>query len=129
LQYLCSWCCTNIAIPIPRIKNTAWCIVAPKGLGGLIPKSILLRQTSLNPVPDAQVCVYLTIHITKLQLQTTFPKPLYIWHFTCIHQDPDCWKSWCLHHLWPPWDNNIQLTMGIDQRQQIYLNVVQLVSK
>ncbi len=34
--------------------------------------------TSLNPVPNAQVCVYLTVHITKLQLQTTFPKPLYI---------------------------------------------------
>ncbi len=28
------------------------------------------RVTSLNPVPNAQVCVYLTIHITKLQLQT-----------------------------------------------------------
>jgi len=28
-----------------------------------------------------------------------------------------------------PWDSNIQLTMGIDQRQQIYPNVVQLVSK
>jgi len=26
------------------------------------------------------VCVYLTVHITKLQLQTTFPKPLYIPH-------------------------------------------------
>jgi hypothetical protein len=26
--------------------------------------------TSVNPVPNAQVCVYLTIHITKLQLQT-----------------------------------------------------------
>ncbi len=36
--------------------------------------------TSLNPVPNAQVCVYLTVHITKLQLQTTFPKPLYIPH-------------------------------------------------
>jgi hypothetical protein len=41
-----------------------------------------------------QVCVYLTIHITKLQLQTTFPKPLYIPHFACIHLDPGCWKSW-----------------------------------
>jgi len=40
-------------------------------------------------------CVYLTIHITKLQLQTTFSKPLYIPHFT------GCWKSWCLHCLWP----------------------------
>jgi len=26
------------------------------------------------------------------------------------------------------WDSNIQLTMGIDQRQQIYPNIVQLVS-
>ncbi len=33
LQYLRSQCCTSIAIPIPRIINTAWCIVAPKGLG------------------------------------------------------------------------------------------------
>jgi hypothetical protein len=32
--------------------------------------------------------VYLTVHITKLQLQTTFPEPLYIPHSTCIHQDP-----------------------------------------
>jgi len=27
-----------------------------------------------------QVCVYLMVHITKLQLQTTFPKALYIPH-------------------------------------------------
>jgi len=39
-----------------------------------------ILKTSLNPVPNAQVCVYLTVHITKLQLQTTFPKPLYIPH-------------------------------------------------
>jgi hypothetical protein len=25
--------------------------------------------TSLNPMPNAQVCVYLTVHITQLQLQ------------------------------------------------------------
>jgi len=43
---------------------------------------------SLNPVPNAQVWVYLTVHITKLQLQTTFPKPLYIPHSACIHWDP-----------------------------------------
>jgi hypothetical protein len=41
--------------------------------------------TSLNPMPNAQVCVYLTVHIMKLQLQTTFPKPFYISHSTCIH--------------------------------------------
>jgi hypothetical protein len=31
-----------------------------------------MKDTSLNLVPNAQVCVYLTVHITKLQLQTTF---------------------------------------------------------
>ncbi len=56
-------------------------------------------KTSLNLVPNAQVCVYLMVHITKLQLQTTFPKPLYIPHFTCIHRDPGRWKSWCLHRF------------------------------
>jgi len=85
-------------------------------------------QTSLNPMPNAQVCVYLTVHITKLQLQITFPKPLYIWHSACIYGDPGRWKSWCFHCLWP-WDSNILLTMGIDRRLQIYPNVVRLVSK
>jgi hypothetical protein len=56
---------------------------------------------SLNFVPNAEVCVYLMVHITKLQLQTTFPKPLYIPHSACIHRDPSRWKSWCLHYLWP----------------------------
>jgi hypothetical protein len=41
-----------------------------------------------EPVPNAQVCVYLTVHITKLQLETTFPKPFYIPHSACIHRDP-----------------------------------------
>ncbi len=54
----------------------------------------------LNPMPNAQVCVYLMIHITKLQLQITFPKPLYIPHSTSIHRDPGHWKSCCLHYLW-----------------------------
>jgi hypothetical protein len=46
-------------------------------------------MANLNTMPNAQVCVYLTVHITKLQLQTTYPKPLYIPHSACIHQDPD----------------------------------------
>ncbi len=59
------------------------------------------RVTSLNPVPNAQVCVYLTVHITKLQLQTTFPKPLYISHSACIHRDPDRWKfCWVCCWYW-----------------------------
>jgi hypothetical protein len=62
---------------------------------------VTIIVTSLNPMPNAQVCVYLTVHITKLQLQTTFPKPLYIPHSACILWDPGRWKSWCLHCLWP----------------------------
>ncbi len=41
-------------------------------------------RTGLNPVPNAEMCVYLTVHITKLQLQTTFPKPLYISHISHV---------------------------------------------
>jgi hypothetical protein len=44
--------------------------------------------TSLNPMPNARVCVHLTVHITKLQLQTIVPKPLHIRHFACIYWDP-----------------------------------------
>jgi hypothetical protein len=51
-------------------------------------KSLLLYYISLNPVPNAQVCVYLTVHTTKLQPQTTFPKLLYIPHSACIHWEP-----------------------------------------
>jgi hypothetical protein len=48
------------------------------------PRRPLIHKTSLNPVPNAQVCVYLTVHITKLHVQTTFPKPLYITTF-CMY--------------------------------------------
>ncbi len=41
-------------------------------------KQLPFISTSLNPVPNAKVCVYWTIHFTKLQLQTTFPKTLYV---------------------------------------------------
>ncbi len=40
-------------------------------------------------------CVHLTVHITKLQLQTSFP---------CIHGR---WKSWCLNCLWPVREQHI----------------------
>jgi hypothetical protein len=38
------------------------------------PTSLHTCKTSLNPMHNAQVCVYLTVYITKLQLQTTFFK-------------------------------------------------------
>jgi len=34
-------------------------------------------------MPNAQVCVYLTVHITKLQLQTTFQN-LSIYHISHV---------------------------------------------
>jgi len=55
--------------------------------------------TSVNPVHNAQVCVHLMVHITKLRLQTTVPKPLYIRHFACIYRDPGRWKS-CIYIIW-----------------------------
>jgi hypothetical protein len=44
--------------------------------------------TSLNPVPNAQVCVYLMIHITKLQLQTLHFQNLSIYHIPHISMGP-----------------------------------------
>jgi hypothetical protein len=74
-----------------------------------------LLLTSLNPVPNAQVCVYLTVHITKLELQTTFSKPLYIPHSACIHLDLAA-ENLDVCTACDPWDSNIQLTMVKDRR-------------
>jgi hypothetical protein len=81
--------------------------------------------TSLNPMPNAQVCdLYLRVHITKLQLQTTFPKPLYIPHSACIHQTLLAAENLDVCTACDPWDSNIQLTMVRDRRWQIYPNIV-----
>ncbi len=74
--------------------------------------------TSLNLVPNAHVCVYLMIHITKLQLQTTFPKPFYIRHSACIHRDPGV-ENLDVCTVCNPWDSNIQ-TMGINRGDNKY---------
>jgi hypothetical protein len=68
----------------PRTKNSTSMGLGPNNFLHVVTTTII---TSLNLVPNAQVCVYLTLHITKLQLQTTFPKPFYIPHSTCIHRD------------------------------------------
>ncbi len=70
---------------------------------------------SLNLMPDAQVCVYLTVHITKLQLQSTFPKPLYIPHSACIHGTLAA-ENLDVCSACDPWDTNTQLTMVKDGR-------------
>ncbi len=57
----------------------------PPNDGNCLTHMLAYSCTSLNPVPNAQMCVYLTVHITKLQLQTTFPEPLYIPHFHISH--------------------------------------------
>jgi hypothetical protein len=74
-----------------------------------------LYVTSLNPVPNAQVCVYLTVHITKLQLQITFPKPLYIPHSACIHGTLAA-ENLDVCNACDPRDSKIQLTMVKDWR-------------
>ncbi len=76
---------------------------------------LVLHSYSLNPVPNAQVCVYLRVHITKLQLQTTFPKPLYISHSACIHGTLAA-ENLDVCTACDQWDSNIQLTMVKDRR-------------
>ncbi len=53
-------------------------------IGFAVTLFILNKKSSMNPF----LHVHLMIHITKLHLPTTFPKPLYIRHFTCIYRDP-----------------------------------------
>jgi hypothetical protein len=53
-------------------------------IGVAITLFILNKKSSMNPF----LPVHLTIHITKLHLPTTFPKPLYIRHSACIYRDP-----------------------------------------
>jgi len=53
-------------------------------IGVVVTLFILNKKSSMNPF----LLVHLTIHITKLHLLTTFPKPLYIRHSACIYRDP-----------------------------------------
>jgi hypothetical protein len=53
-------------------------------IGVAVTLFILNKKSSMNPF----LPVHLIIHITKLDLPITFPKPLYIRHFACIHRDP-----------------------------------------
>jgi len=74
-----------------KLRKAATRLTTGLASGKIIRTNVQLKHfknTSLNPVPNAQVCVYLMIHIEKLPLQTTFSKPLYISHFACIHLDP-----------------------------------------
>jgi hypothetical protein len=73
------------------------------------------------------MCVYLTVHITKLQLQTTFPKPLYIPHLHVFIETLAA-ENFDVCTACDPRDNNIQLTTVKDQRRQIYPNVVQCLT-
>jgi hypothetical protein len=83
--------------------DISWC--CPDTIFCLILHTSYIMSTSLNPVPNAQVCVYLTVHITKLQLQTTFPKPLYhishVFIGTLVAENLDV----CI--ACDPWDSNI----------------------
>ncbi len=101
--------CEHISKP----NTKCWCICFTSLLKQVTYKNVFatflgtlfttcLRHINLNHVPNAQVCVCVfDVQIIKLQLQTTFPKPLYIPHSACIHWNPGRWKSWCLHCFWP----------------------------
>jgi hypothetical protein len=73
------------------------------------------NDTSLNPVPNAQVYVYLTVYITKLHFQN-----LSIYYILHIFMGTLATENFDVCTTCDPWDSNIQLTMLKDQRQQIY---------
>jgi hypothetical protein len=61
--------------------------------------------TSLNPMTNAQLCVYLTVHITKLQLQTTFPK-YSIYHIPHVFIGTLAAENFDVCTACDPWDSN-----------------------
>ncbi len=92
-----------------------------------------LLSTNLNPVPNAQVCVFdgtyykitTTNYIFKTSLHTTFrmyppgpfPKPLYIPHIPHVSMETLAAENLDVCTDCDPWDSNIQLTMGKDRRR------------
>jgi hypothetical protein len=58
--------------------------------------------TSLNPVPNAQVCVYLTVHITKPDMQYKFFKQLSKLMVTHWKSNVEIWQSFTIFspHFW-----------------------------
>jgi hypothetical protein len=72
-----------------------------------------LQITSLNSVPNAQVCVYLTVHITKLQLHF---QHLSIYHIPNVSIGTLAAENLDVCTACDLWDSNIQLTMVKDRR-------------
>jgi hypothetical protein len=63
-------------------------------------------------MPNAQVCVYLMVHTTKSQLQTTVLKLLYIPQSARIHGDPGT-ENLDVCTACDPWDSNVYLILYI----------------
>jgi hypothetical protein len=57
---------------------------------------------SVNPVPNAQVCVYLTVHITKPDMKYKFFKQLSILMVTHWKSNVEIWQSFTIFspHFW-----------------------------
>jgi hypothetical protein len=54
------------------------------------------NSTSLNPVPNAQVCVYLTVHITKPDMKYKFFRQLSILMVTQWKSNVEIWQSFTI---------------------------------
>ncbi len=57
---------------------------------------------SLNPMPNAQVCVYLMVHITKPDMKYKFFKQLSIFMVTHWKSNVEIWQSFTIFspHFW-----------------------------
>ncbi len=60
------------------------------------------QRRSLNPLPNAQVCVYLTVHITKPDMKYKFFKQLSILMVTHWKSNVEIWQSFTIFspHFW-----------------------------
>jgi hypothetical protein len=60
------------------------------------------NSTSLNPMPNAQVCVYLTVHITKPDMKSKFFRQMSILMVTHWKSNVEIWQSFTIFspHFW-----------------------------
>jgi hypothetical protein len=92
-------------------------------LMGVLELSSYLYKTSLNPVPNAQVCVF---DATYYKITTTnyIFQNLSIYDISHVFVETLAAKNLDVCTACDLWNNNIQLTIVKDRRWQIYPNVI-----
>ncbi len=82
------------------------------------------KSTSLNLVPNAHVCVCIWRYILQNYNYKLHFQNLSIFHIPYVSIGTLAAENLDVCTTCDSWDNNIQLTMGKDRRQQIYVGFV-----